>query len=107
MAKEPRIIRVTPDSELAVLIEHASLEGEPLMVDTGKAVYRLDVSRGATDGSSTTAPPSERPPRAEEVERSREGILKSAGGWRDVDTEAFKAYIYERRRTSSRRRLSW
>ena len=40
---------------------------------------------------------------ADEVARSKDGILKAAGGWKDiVDAEAFKAYIYERRRTSSR-----
>jgi hypothetical protein len=41
-------------------------------------------------------------PSPEEVTRSREGILKSAGSWKDIDTEALKAYISERRRTANR-----
>ena len=42
-------------------------------------------------------------PEADEVARSREGILKAAGRWKNiVDAEALKAYIHERRRTSSR-----
>lgn len=40
---------------------------------------------------------------AAKVAQSKDGILQATGGWKDiVDTEAFKAYIYKRRRTSSR-----
>jgi len=42
-------------------------------------------------------------PSPAEAVRSKEGILKAAGRWKEiVDAEAFNAYIYERRRTSSR-----
>jgi uncharacterized protein (DUF433 family) len=41
-------------------------------------------------------------PRPEDVTRSREGIREAAGSWKDIDTEAFKAYIAERRHTANR-----
>jgi uncharacterized protein (DUF433 family) len=36
------------------------------------------------------------------VARSREGIRKAAGSWKAIDTEAFKAYIAQRRHTANR-----
>jgi uncharacterized protein (DUF433 family) len=41
-------------------------------------------------------------PSPEDVARSREGIREAAGSWKDIDTEAFKAYIAERRHTANR-----
>lgn len=41
-------------------------------------------------------------PSARGAALSREGIRKAAGSWKDVDAEALKTYIYERRRASSR-----
>jgi hypothetical protein len=41
-------------------------------------------------------------PTPAEVARSREGILKAAGSWKGIDTEAFKAYIKDRRYTATR-----
>ena len=41
-------------------------------------------------------------PSPEDVARSREGIREAAGTWKDIDTEAFKAYIAERRHTANR-----
>ena len=41
-------------------------------------------------------------PSPEDVARSREGIREAAGSWKDIDTEAFKAYIKERRQTANR-----
>jgi uncharacterized protein (DUF433 family) len=41
-------------------------------------------------------------PSPEDVARSREGIRKAAGSWKDIDTEAFKAYIAQRRQTANR-----
>jgi hypothetical protein len=45
----------------------------------------------------------ENTPSPEEVARSREGILKAAGSWKDIDTEAFKAYINNRRQKVDQR----
>ena len=41
-------------------------------------------------------------PSPEDVARSREGIRLAAGSWKDIDTEGFKEYIAERRRTANR-----
>jgi hypothetical protein len=54
--------------------------------------------RSARAGKGTAR----RSPTIEEVARSKAGILASAGSWKDVDAEALKAYIRERRDASSR-----
>jgi uncharacterized protein (DUF433 family) len=41
-------------------------------------------------------------PSPEDVACSREGIREAAGSWKDIDTEAFKAYIKDRRQTANR-----
>jgi uncharacterized protein (DUF433 family) len=41
-------------------------------------------------------------PSPEDVARSREGIREAAGSWKDINTEAFKVYIKERRQTANR-----
>jgi uncharacterized protein (DUF433 family) len=41
-------------------------------------------------------------PSPEDVARSREGIREAADSWKDIDTEAFKAYIKDRRQTVNR-----
>lgn len=92
MAKALRRIRITPDSDLALLIREAVGTGEPVIVDTGEAAYPIYVS----------APDTERRPSPEEARRSRDGILEAAGSWEDVDVDAFKADLHERRQASSR-----
>lgn len=91
-----RTIRVPPDSELSLLLHDALASGEPVTVDTGDAVYRVEVEAAHANGSMA------RRPSPEEVERSRAGIRDAAGSWRDIDANAFKAYIRERRRTANR-----
>ena len=44
-------------------------------------------------------------PSPEDVQRSRDGILKAAGSWKGIDTEAFKAYINNRRHTGQEKAL--
>jgi hypothetical protein len=41
-------------------------------------------------------------PSPEEVTSSREGIFRASGSWKNIGPEAFKTYIYERRRTANR-----
>lgn len=89
MAKEPRKIKVTPGSELANLL--AETGAMPLLIEKDGELYRLDRMKKEHVA-----------PTPEQVTHSREGILKSAGSWKDIDTEAFKTYIYERRRTANR-----
>lgn len=96
MSQEPITIRTNPDSELALLMKEAAVSTVPVRVNTGEAVYRLTVStedaRPARGGGS----------HEEDVQASRDGILRAAGSWKDIDADAFKAYIRERRRSSSR-----
>jgi len=89
MAKEPTKIHVKPGSELADLLARAG--AMPVLLETEGAIYRLD-----------RMPKEATLPTPEEVSRSRAGILKAAGSWKDIDTEQFKAYISRRRRTATR-----
>ena len=89
MAREPRKIKVAPGSELDNLLAEAGVT--PLLIEKDGELYRLDRMNKEV-----------KLPSPEEVTRSREGILKAAGSWKDIDTEAFKAYIYTRRRTANR-----
>jgi hypothetical protein len=89
MAKEPTKIHVVPGSELAELLARAG--AMPVLLETEGAIYRLD-----------RMPKEAKLPTHEEVSRSRAGIVKAAGSWKDIDTEKFKAYVYRRRRTATR-----
>ena len=97
---QPIRIEVAPDSELALRLKEAEREKAPLVVDTAEAVYHLSVGR-AEPVMKRRGPTRRRPSRAL-VARSREGILKAAGTWKDIDVDAFTTYVAERRRTSSR-----
>jgi len=89
MAAEPTTIHVKPGSELAALLAKAG--ALPVLLETEGAIYRLD--RMAKEATRPTP---------DEVSRSRAGILKAAGSWKDMDTEKWKAYVYRRRRTATR-----
>jgi hypothetical protein len=97
---QPIRIEVAPDSELALRLREAEREQAPLVVDTADAVYHLAVGRGEP-ATRRRGPIRRRPSRAAAT-RSRDGTLKAAGTWKDLDVEAFTAYVAERRRTSSR-----
>lgn len=90
MAGESRVVTLPPDSDLAHRIRDAVRSGESVVVSTGDAVYSLAIHL-VDDGEA-----------ALDAARSTEGILKAAGTWQDLDAEAFKAYIRERRRASRR-----
>jgi hypothetical protein len=89
MAKEPMKIQVEPGSELAELLARAG--AMPVLLETEGALYRLD-----------RMPKEATLPTPEEVSRSRAGIVKAAGSWKEIDTEQFKAYVSRRRRTATR-----
>jgi hypothetical protein len=94
MARELKTVRLPADGELARVLRDATRDGGSVIVDTGDVVYSLSVGV-LTEKTGT--------PTAEEIARSEEGIRRAAGGWKDiVDAESFKAYVAERRRTSSR-----
>jgi hypothetical protein len=90
MANKPiQKITVPEGSSLAKLLSDAA--GSPILLEKNGELYRLE--RMETEGNT---------PSPEEVMRSREGILKAAGSWQGIDTEAFKAYIKDRRQTANR-----
>ena len=91
-----KTLHVSPDSELGVFLHDALEAGEPVMIDTGDAVYRLEVE------STTRATDQQRRPSTDDVERSRAGIREAVGSWGDIDAEEFRVYIRERRRTANR-----
>ena len=118
MASEPRTIEVEPGSEVDRLLDEAT--EAPLRLVRGGDEFRLDYvagNRPAIPGERTVGDLDgddeslterlKQPPSAEQVARSIEGIRRAAGSWKDIDAEAFKAYIRERGRTSSRPPVRW
>ena len=82
-AEPPKKITVPEGSSLAKLLTDAA--GSPLLLEKNGDLYRLERLETPVD-----------------VAQSREGILRAAGSWQGVDTEAFKAYINDRRHTANR-----
>ena len=90
MTHEPtKKISVPDGSDLAKILTDAA--GSPIVLEKNGELYRLE--RMEND---------EKTPSPEEVTRSRDGIRKAAGSWQGIDTEAFKAYIADRRHTANR-----
>jgi hypothetical protein len=90
MANEPtKKVTVTEDSSLTKLL--SGVARRPILFEKNGEVFLLERM-----GSE------EKPLSPEEVTRSKDGILKAAGSWKHIDTEAFKAYIAERRHTADR-----
>jgi hypothetical protein len=90
MTHEPtRKITVPEGSDLAKLLTDAG--SSPILLEKNGELYRLE----RMEEKDTEPSP-------EDVARSKDGILKAAGSWKGIDTEAFKAYIAGRRRTANR-----
>jgi hypothetical protein len=90
MSNEPvKKITVSEGSSLAKLLADAA--GSPILLENNGELYRLE--RMGQEGNT---------PSPEEVTRSKDGVLKAAGSWHGMDTEAFKAYIADRRHTANR-----
>ena len=90
MAHEPpKTIKVTADSELGKLVDAA--RRHPVLLENNGEVFLLE--RMEQEGSTPTS---------SDITKSKEGILQAAGSWKDIDTEAFKAYIKDRRQTANR-----
>ena len=91
MTEERTRLTLPAESDVARTIKAASETTGRLVVDTGEAIYRLSVNR------------IDRPaPTDDAVAVTIAGMRAAAGSWRDIDAEAFKAYITERRRSSAR-----
>jgi len=86
MNAPPRDYKVNPDSETARLIKAASVE--PIRVDTGEKVYRVDASEAKKPYD---------PERMIQAIYASAGILKRAG----VDAEQLEKDIYEDRTQNS------
>jgi hypothetical protein len=96
MVHTTKVIHVEPGSELDRALDEA---GEtPIELEKDGARYRLD-RVNATESIDR--------PSAAQVALSIEGIRKAAGSWSDIDAEAFKAYIRERRKTANRPSVRW
>jgi hypothetical protein len=90
MTHEPaKKIKVTAASDLAKLLSDAA--ASPILLEKNGELYRLE----RMEHTSTMPTP-------DDIARSRDGILKAAGTWKGMDTEAFKAYIADRRHTTNR-----
>jgi hypothetical protein len=101
MAARRKPIRVTDESNVRLLLRDVAAAGSPVLVDTGDALYDVDVHRSTA--GSPGEPPRPDPPSEEQVARLLAGIHNAAGGWRGlVDAEELTAYIYERRRMANR-----
>jgi hypothetical protein len=85
----PKKVKITAASDLEKLLSDAA--ARPIVLEKNGELYRLE--RMETEDKA---------PSPEEVARSRDGILKAAGSWKAIDTEAFKAYISDRRHTANR-----
>jgi len=85
----PKKIKVPEGSSLAKLLTDAAVS--PILLEKNGELYRLE--RMETE-DNTLSP--------EDVSRSKDGILKAAGSWQGIDTEAFKGYIKDRRHTANR-----
>ncbi len=87
--------KVNPDSETARLVKEAASSRMPVRVDTGEAVYRLNVDEESPEQLHLPTP--------EEAAASVAAIRQVAGTWKDlVDADELKAYIRERRKTANR-----
>jgi hypothetical protein len=81
MAHEPRKkITVTEESSLDKLLTEASVK--PILLEKNGEVFLLE----RMENEETLSP--------DAVAQSKDGILKAAGSWKNIDTEAFKGYMY-------------
>jgi hypothetical protein len=45
VAAEPKVVHISPDSELVLVLKRAAVDREPVLVDTGEQVFEIgDVS---------------------------------------------------------------
>ncbi|MGI8550623.1 MAG: hypothetical protein ACR2PL_07490 [Dehalococcoidia bacterium] len=88
MAKEPIKISVPAGSELASILDKAA--AAPVILEKDGVQYRLttDLSRRRADYDPQAAIASMR---------------AAAGSWKDIDPEAFKAFIYRAREEGTKR----
>ena len=82
---EPTKIHIAPDSELARLLEQ--IGKTPLVLEKDGVHYRLVKEEGEIDY---------------DAEKVKATILKVAGSWSDIDTDALITALYHAREAGSR-----
>jgi hypothetical protein len=105
MATEFKPLDISDTPELARLVEEVRASREPRVLRRhGEDLAVLTPVSTANPRRATRAKGDRRKTtlRAEAIARSRAGILAAAGSWKELDVEAFKRYLRERRETSSR-----
>lgn len=90
MANDPKIIKVTPGSELAHLLAQAA--AGPLLLEKNGELYRLDRMERERENIWEGYDP----------EKVREAIAATAGSWADLDTVSLIADLYQAREEGSR-----
>jgi hypothetical protein len=100
MVAMQKSVRISADSELSNALRDAATTGQPVIIETDEAIYTIEIESSSPIQAEETA---RHKPSPDEVALSIEGIERATGAWVGlVDAEAFKAYVRERRRTSSR-----
>ena len=89
MAKELRIIHVTPGSELAYLLEQAAVA--PLILEKGGERYRLNHEAKETENIFAHYDP----------KRAQQALKRSVGALAHVDREELLADLREQREQNS------
>ena len=103
MARELRSIDISDVPELLRLAEEVRTTNEPHVLRRAGEDIAVLMPIGPTTKRRGRKPAlARRSPAPEEVARSKAGIVGSAGSWRDIDAEALKEYIRERRDASRR-----
>jgi hypothetical protein len=90
MAKEPKKIKVSGDSELGKLVDEA--RHHPVLLEKDGAVYSLTPHSSDPDDLWTGYDP----------EKVKEAIATYAGSWADLDVDTMIEEIYTARERGSR-----
>ena len=88
MAVEPKKMSITPNGELARLLDEAELH--PILLERNGRTFRLEA-----DPVSTKWP-------APDPERVKQGLERTAGTWAGLDIDAEIAKVYAVREAGSR-----
>ena len=97
MAHEPEILDISNSPDLLRLAEVVRASNTPRVLRRGNEDVAIVMP-------PVTAPKgrSRRSPIKRKTQADIDAFLSSAGSWKDVDVDTFKAYIRERRDASSR-----
>ena len=104
MAQMGKTVDVGDSPDILQLAEEVRRTGEPRILRNGADDLALltPIVAPPSPGPETSAGHNRGRPSEAEVARSRAGIRAAAGTWNDVDAEALKAYVRERRAASTR-----